>query len=125
MRVSHDQFTSNGPLVSDFETAADDGKIDDDQEERLKFTDLIIRARPKPDSPLGFDTDRYVWFPVEVSGRIEDDDIDRAERSAIALRAMHGENALPVVAGYRISDEDRALAESRGVTVVIIPDLPA
>ena len=58
-----------------------------------------------------------------MSGIIERNDIDRAVRSAAALRAMHDENALPVVAGFRIRDEDRARAEEEGVSVFIIPDL--
>ena len=123
MRVSHDQFAVNGPFLPAIEAAADDGKIDDEQEERLKLTDLIIRARAKPDSPLRTDVNQYIWFPIEVSGIIERNDIDRAVRSAAALRAMYGENALPAVAGFRIRDEDRARAEEEGVSVFIIPDM--
>ena len=123
MRVVHDQFALNGPFMPAVEAAADDGKIDDEQEERLKLTDLIIRARPKPDSPLGPDTDQYVWFSVEISGVIEADDISRAVRSAVALRAMYDANALPAVAGFRIRDEDRARAEEEGVSVFIIPEI--
>ena len=123
MRVVHDQFALNGPFMPAVEAAADDGKIDDEQEERLKLTDLIIRARPKPDSPLGPDTDQYVWFSVEISGVIEADDISRAVRSAVALRAMYDANALPAVAGFRIRDEDRARAAEEGVSVFIIPEI--
>ena len=123
MRIILDQFATNQPFIPFIEAAADDGKIDDEQEERLKLTDIIIRARAKPDSPLRTDANQYIWFPIEVSGIIERNDIDRAVRSAAALRAMHGENALPAVAGFRIRDEDRARAEEEGVSVFIIPDL--
>ena len=63
MRVSHDQFAVNGPFLPAIEAAADDGKIDDEQEERLKLTDIIIRARAKPTARLG-------RTPISTSGSL-------------------------------------------------------
>ena len=94
------------------EDAADRGIITDEQELRLKVTDLIIRARRKSDGA-------EVWVAAEASGTIDKSDVERASESAAALRAVFDEDASAVVVGHRIRPEDQARAEAQGVVVLI------
>ena len=104
--------SSDSGFAARVESAADRGVITDEQETRLKVTDLIIRARRKSDGS-------QVWIAAEASGTIDKSDVGRAAESAAALRAVFGEDASAVVVGNRIRHEDQARAEAQGVTVVI------
>ena len=116
IRVMHstDVLTFNSErFVSDVEDAAEAGAIADAEENRLKETDLIARALRKTDGST-------LWVAVEASGVINDRDIRRAADSAAALRTVFGEDAIGVVAGHRIRDEDRGRAEDAEVAVMMI-----
>ena len=102
-------------FMSSVEGAADEARIEDWQEDRLRVTDLILRARRK-------DGGAEVWIAVEASGTIGRSDIARASESAAALRAAFEEDADAVVVGYRIRDEDQARAEADGVTVLVVEE---
>ena len=102
-------------FMSSVEGAADEARIEDWQEDRLRVTDLILRARRK-------DGGAEVWIAVEASGTIGRSDIARASESAAALRAAFEEDAVAVVVGYRIRDEDQARAEADGVTVLVVEE---
>ena len=104
--------SSDSGFTASIEDAADRGVITDEQEMRLKVTDLIIRARRKSDGA-------EVWVAAEASGTIDRSDVARAADSAAGLGAVFGESAFAVVVGHRIRHEDRARAEAQGVTVVI------
>ena len=99
------------------EQAMEDGIIDDDDEIRLRVTDLIIRSQSKSDRST-------VWFTVEASGVINDDDITRSKQSATAIGKIYGDDAVPLVYGYGIQEDQVKLADELGVQVYIDPDRP-
>ena len=99
----------------DVDAASDDGKITENEEHRLRVTDLIMRARRKSDGAT-------IWFAVEASGVINIDDIDRARQSADAITKVYEQDAVPIVYGYHISDHQRRQAREQGVRVFIDPD---
>ena len=56
--------------------------------------------------------DSRVYIPVEASGAINDDDIDRARESAGILSNMYNEDAIPTVYGYTIEAPQIDLARA-------------
>lgn len=117
--VWHDSFVrvfgANRRLIDDIYAAGDACKITDYEEACLLAADLIMRARRNSD-------DATIWFAVEASGIIRKDDIDHARQSAAALTKMYDQDAIPLVCGYRISDQRREQAREQGVHVFINPD---
>ena len=107
------------PRMEEFERtleeAADDGKITDDDETRLRVTDLIVRSQRRSDRST-------LWFAIEASGVIDDYDITRAKHSADVLREIHAQDAIPLVYGYQISDRYRDLANALQVSVFLDSD---
>ncbi len=102
-------------FMSSVEDAADEARIADWQEDRLRVTDLILRARRKAGGA-------EVWIAVEASGTIGRSDIARSSESAAALRAAFEEDAVAVVVGYRIREEEHAQADSGGVNVLVVEE---
>ena len=91
--------------------AAEDGTITDEQLRRIFATDVIVQCRhPQSSEP--------VWVAVEVSGRVDEDDINRAVQSARILRAVFGQEALSVVVGERIDSQDAARARQSGAAFI-------
>ena len=70
-----------------------DATIDDAQHRRLRDTDMIIRA-DRDGAP--------VFFTVEASNTVAEDDIDRTIQSAQALEKIAEAEVIPVVMGYAI-----------------------
>lgn len=97
------------------EEASDSGRITDDEETRLQVTDLIVRSQRKSDRST-------LWFAVEASGVISDEDVTRVVRSVNAIRKVYAQDAIPIVYGYEISDENMALASEHDVRVYLNPD---
>ena len=95
--------------------ARDNGLITPDQTQRLLDTDVIVQCRRSGDT-------EPTWVAVEIASRIDEDDINRALRSAEALRVVFGEESLPVVAGERIDPPDAERARQSGVTVISIAE---
>ena len=98
--------------MSDFhnevEDAVDDGRITEKQRTRIHNTDVVIHAQRK--------TGRVpVWVAIEASHTVHSNDISRARDSADALRAVFGEEAVAVAAGYSINAADAERAEAAGV----------
>ena len=97
------------------ERASEDGVISDEDETRLRVTDLILRSQRKSDLST-------LWFAVEASGIINYEDITRAKRSATAIAKMSDQDAVPLVYGYQIHDEQRELAAQLEVFVFLDPE---
>ena len=91
--------------------AADDGVITDEQFQRIFATDVIVHCRRSREA-------EPTWVAMEVTARVDADDIHRAHRSAAALRTVFGEEALPVVVGERIDPPYATLAQESGVTCI-------
>ena len=107
------------PRIEEFERAIEEASdnltITDDDETRLRVTDLIVRAQRKSDGST-------LWFAVEASGSIDDGDITRARHSADVLRTIFGQDAMPLVYGYQVSGRSRELANELQVTVFLDAD---
>ena len=88
--------------------AADEGRISFSQEQRITATDVIVRAQRQRDRKL-------VWVAVEVANRLDAEDITRSRSSADTLTAVFGNEAIPLIAGYRLDAADRERAAAAGV----------
>ena len=108
-------FRRSPQFEDDIEAAADAGKITEQEETRLRATDLIMRARRNSGGAT-------IWFAVEASGVINTDDIERARQSADAIKKMYEQEGVPMVYGYRIPYPQREQAIEQGVRVFIDPD---
>ena len=97
--------------------AAEAGRISPEQEHRIIATDIIVHAQRRLERTP-------VWVAVEVAGRVGGDDIRRSRESADTLATVFGEEALPVVAGYRIDGPDRNRAAAAGVRYLEVPERP-
>ena len=89
-----------------------------EQRERLRNTDLIIRARKGTDG-----ASKPVYLAVEVAYSLDDRDIDRVGESMAILRGLVPRSAEPeaevmgAIYGTRISDNFRDMAEARYLNV--------
>ena len=95
--------------------AADDGRIGAEQEHRILATDLILHGERRGDR-------RPLWIAVEVANRIDVEDIGRSRESADTLAEVFGEDAVGMVAGYRIDAADRQRAATAGVRCLEVPE---
>ena len=95
--------------------AADEGRISEAQEHRIIATDIILRGRRRRERAP-------VWVAVEVANRIDADDIVRSRNNADTLAAVFGEEAVPLVAGYRLDAADRERAAAAGVRYLEVPE---
>ena len=102
-------------LFEPVDDAFDKGIITDPQETRISETDLILRAQRKDDRVV-------VWVAVEVSNDIGQRDIERARQAADALSVVFPQDALAVVAGYRIHPQDQARADTTDVHALLIEE---
>ena len=96
--------------------ANEDGTITDGQYNRPINTDMILRARQR-------ESEETVYCAVEASSVIDNNDVTRAAESSQALHAVYGSRTIPVVAGYRITDEAMEMADSLEVGVTIVDRL--
>ena len=72
--------------------------IDDVQHRRLRSADMIVRASHRGNA---------MFFTVEASSTVAEDDIDRAIQSALALEKVVEAEVIPVVIGYAIPNDVR------------------
>ena len=95
--------------------AADEGRISEAQEHRIIATDIILRGRRRRERAP-------VWVAVEVANRLDADDVVRSRNSADTLAAVFGEEAVALVAGYRLDAADRERAAAAGVRYLEVPE---
>ena len=95
--------------------AADEGRISLAQEQRITATDVILRAQRQRDRKL-------VWVAVEVANRLDAEDIARSRSSADTLATVFSDEAIPLIAGYRIDAADLERAAAAGVRCLEVPE---
>ena len=88
--------------------AVKDGRIGAEQQLRILITDLILRGERQRDR-------RPLWIAVQVAKRIDVEHIVRIRESADALAEVFAEDAVGMVAGYRVDAADRERAATAGV----------
>ncbi len=96
-----------GPLADLLDDAFDDGRLTWDERVTILHTDLVMSGRRRDDG-------QDVYLLIEVSGRIEPYDVERAVERA-ALLGKLGRPVIPVVAGRRIEADVADLAAEHGV----------
>ena len=74
----------------------------------------------------------YAWFfqnakspQGQCTGNVvllDGDDITRSQQSANAINKIYGQDAVPIVYGYRIHEDQMRLAQELGVQVYLDPD---
>jgi hypothetical protein len=95
---------SGDELHALLEPAIDQGMLSEEGADDVIQADVVVRGRRRDD-------DSEVYLIVEVSWGIGTGDVERAVRRA-SLLAQTGVQALPVVAGERITDEAAELARA-------------
>jgi hypothetical protein len=96
--------------------AIESGRLSDAEVVQVAWVDALVRAKDK-------DTSEEVVLAVEISQTINTDDVERAaSRASILRRADY--DGRPFVAGNRITDQARALAEGTGTAVVLLRQPP-
>ena len=100
-------------FLARIQDATTEGVISMDDYDRLAETDLILRARFRESGEI-------VYCSAEASGVIDSEDVNRAIRSAEILNTVYGERAIPVVAGYNVTEAGQTLADTCEVIVVIL-----
>ena len=76
-------------------------------------TDVILHAQRRSDH-------HPVWIVVEISNTIDQHDITRAQDRSTILSGAYDQDALGVVAGIEIRPQEQEMADSLGVTVVLL-----
>ena len=99
-------------FIGKVEEAAEDGVISEEDETRIQVTDLIMRSLRKSDGSV-------LWFAIEASGVINDDDITRAKLSAHIITKVYeqGRHA----SGVWLSDSQPAAEVGRRVESLGLP----
>ena len=99
-------------LMQSLYRASDDGLLTHEEYSRIFDTDLIVKA---------FTTDKKeVWIALEISSTINDDDIERALKSADIIRRIQGKQSIAAVAGYVVPDQQADRAEKMNVEVIVV-----
>ncbi len=106
-------WTHNDELFEPLYEATDSNIIETWQECRIVCTDLIVRARRQFDKSV-------IWIAAEASSTIQRQDIEDARQSADTLATVFKQEAIAVVAGYRISSEQAQQADDADVEVLIV-----
>ena len=88
------------------------GAVTENDVDNLLVADIIIRARRSSDR-------KYVYAAIEVSRTIGNRDIERACDRAGTLAAITDEETVAAVIGEVIQPQQTALAQRKGVSVVL------
>ena len=76
-------------------------------------TDVILHAQRRSDH-------HPVWIVVEISNTIDQHDITRAQDRSTILAGAYDQDSLGVVAGMEIRPQEQEMADSLGLTVVLL-----
>ena len=99
-------------LMQSLHRASDDGLLTHEEYSRMFDTDLIVKA---------FTSDKKeVWIALEISSTINNDDIERALKSADIIRRILGKQSIAAVAGYAVPDQQADRAEKMNVEVFVV-----
>lgn len=101
-------------FMDDLIKALDEKRVSEEEYERICNTDVILKATALNGAK------EEVWVALEVSATINDDDIERAGKSADILKRIQKKRALALVAGYSIADPQTEKAEQEGIEVLLI-----
>lgn len=99
--------------INDIRQAEIDGVIERNSDQEIAQVDFLLRGRRNADN-------EPVWVAIEASVKIDEHDIDRANRRAGILSAVYGESAVAVVVGESIDERDNARAADAGVRVIAL-----
>ena len=102
-------------FIEAVEAGVDEGRITEDEADAFDRTDIVARGRRRVDRA-------ELWFAVQASATLDNNDIERAATGAIALRKLSGDAAVAVVYGRRIAGRQRDRAEELGVAVMLDED---
>ena len=102
-------------FIEAVEAGVDEGRITEDEADALDRTDIVARGRRRVDRA-------ELWFAVQASATLDNNDIERAATGAVALRKLSGDTAVAVVYGRRIAGQQRVRAEELGVAVALDED---
>ncbi len=94
-------------FLNDLDAARASGTITEDERARVLNTDMII-------SELGDDGQRTRFFAAEASNSINNDDIDRAVRTAEIMEKIHGLPVVPIAFGHQVGDAVRRYNNREG-----------
>ena len=99
-------------FVEAVEAGVDEGRITEDEADALDRTDIVARGRRRVDRA-------ELWFAVQASATLDNNDIERAATGAVALGKLSGDRAVAVVYGRRIAGQQRVRADELGVAVML------
>ena len=104
---------SSPKFLNDVDDAIQDDTITARQYQRLMDTDLIVRGRRR-------DSAQDVYVALEVSNRLNRDDVDRVVESGEALALVYPSAEIQTaVYGRDISDEHVSRAHTKGVEIFL------
>jgi hypothetical protein len=94
-------------FLNDLDDARASGAITEDERARVLNTDMII-------AELGDNGRRTRFFAAEASNSINNDDLDRAVRTAEILEKIHGLPVIPITFGHQVGDAVRRYNNQEG-----------
>ncbi len=116
-RIIQSRIVARTPEFQDLINDAEDQSIiTEEQGDHLERADVILAARRRNDR-------QAVHAVAEVSINVADYDITRARERADTLSAIMGTPALALTVGGNIEPAQQELADSLGVSTIIVPRL--
>lgn len=94
-------------FLNDLDDARASGTITEDERERVLNTDMII-------AELGDDGRQTRFFAAEASNSINNDDLDRAVRTAEILERVYALHVVPIAFGHQVGDAVRRYNNQEG-----------
>jgi hypothetical protein len=104
----------NAHLAELLETAAEEGRISEEEVEEAKLIDALARGRRRADGAT-------IYLAVEISTTVNEHDLERAARRAKIIAQATNSVTLPVVVGTTIREEMRRLIDTESAGYVLVP----